>query len=383
MAAHAVIKVMEYNDENVRTEEETEELRGLKERLGNLYYDQEQGNESDELSDEISEIEGRIEEIEEKYDVYDLVPSRYKFYGNLYRFDLEWGAAKGNEYAAGKEEDAEAAALEYAEQYIDENGVRVFNENFWMDHLDEEGILDYFRDFYEDDIRNNTEVYFDDDDFELTTEQEARKEQLESYIEEMEDLLSETEEEQRNLEDSDSEEYYDLDEKIKKPSELSGGMKQRVGIARAFAIEPKMLLLDEPFGALDALTRGVIQDELLKICASTKQTVFMITHDVDEAILLSDKIMLMSNGPNARIAEIVENTLPKNRERATMHHDLMYYPMRNHLVDFLVHRSKLVQQSSHATQNQNNVRDITQRLKPRLVRPGKEQMVSNQSTQMN
>jgi len=215
LAAHAVIKVMEYNDENVRTEEETEELRGLKERLGNLYYDQEQGNESDELSDEISEIEGRIEEIEEKYDVYDLVPSRYKFYGNLYRFDLEWGAAKGNEYAAGKEEDAEAAALEYAEQWIDENGVRGFNENFWMDHLDEEGILDYFRDFYEDDIRNNTEVYFDDDDFELTTEQEARKEQLESYIEEMEDLLSETEKEQRNLEDSDSEEYYDLDDKIK------------------------------------------------------------------------------------------------------------------------------------------------------------------------
>ena len=215
LAAHAVIKVMEYNDENVRTEEETEELRGLKERLGNLYYDQEQGNESDELSEQISEIEGRIEELEEKYDVYDLVPSRYKFYGNLYRFDLEWGAAKGNEYAAGKEEDAEAAALEYAEQWIDENGVRGFNENFWMDHLDEEGILDYFRDFYEDDIRNNTEVYFDDDDFELTTKQEERKEQLENYIEEMEQLKSDTEEEQRNLEDYDSEEYYDLDEKIK------------------------------------------------------------------------------------------------------------------------------------------------------------------------
>jgi nitrate/nitrite transport system ATP-binding protein len=125
----------------------------------------------------------------------------------------------------------------------------------------------------------------------------------------------------------------------KKPSELSGGMKQRVGIARAFSIEPKMLLLDEPFGALDALTRGVIQDELLNICAATRQTVFMITHDVDEAILLSDKIMLMSNGPRARIAEVVTNPLPKDRTRAGMHHDPQFYPLRNHLVDFLVHRS--------------------------------------------
>jgi cyanase len=102
----------------------------------------------------------------------------------------------------------------------------------------------------------------------------------------------------------------------KKPAELSGGMKQRVGIARAFAIQPKMLLLDEPFGALDALTRGTIQDELLKIVQATAQTVFMITHDVDEAILLSDRILLMSNGPRARIAEIVEVTLPA-AERAT------------------------------------------------------------------
>ena len=130
----------------------------------------------------------------------------------------------------------------------------------------------------------------------------------------------------------------------KKPSELSGGMKQRVGIARAFAIEPKMLLLDEPFGALDALTRGVIQDELLKICAETHPTVFMITHDVDEAILLADRILLMSNGPNARIAEVVRNTLPRDRTRLTIHHDPQFYKIRNHLVDFLVHRSKLIQQ---------------------------------------
>jgi len=126
----------------------------------------------------------------------------------------------------------------------------------------------------------------------------------------------------------------------KKPSQLSGGMKQRVGIARAFAIQPKMLLLDEPFGALDALTRGTIQDELLRICAETQQTVFMITHDVDEAILLADTILLMGNGPRARVAEVVRNPLPRHRQRATLHHEPLFYPVRNHLVDFLVSRAK-------------------------------------------
>ena len=129
----------------------------------------------------------------------------------------------------------------------------------------------------------------------------------------------------------------------KKPAQLSGGMKQRVGIARAFAIQPKMLLLDEPFGALDALTRGVIQDELVSICAATHQTVFMITHDVDEAILLADRVLLMSNGPDACIAEIVENTLPRPRDRHTIHHDPQYYRVRNHLVDFLINRSRMYQ----------------------------------------
>jgi nitrate/nitrite transport system ATP-binding protein len=133
----------------------------------------------------------------------------------------------------------------------------------------------------------------------------------------------------------------------KKPSQLSGGMKQRVGIARAFAIQPKMLLLDEPFGALDALTRGTIQDELMGIVRDTQQTVFMITHDVDEAILLADRILLMTNGQETPsgyvpggLAEVVVNPLPRSRTRSQLHHLDGYYPLRNHIVDFLVSRAK-------------------------------------------
>lgn len=127
---------------------------------------------------------------------------------------------------------------------------------------------------------------------------------------------------------------------LRKPSQLSGGMRQRVSIARAFAIQPKLLLLDEPFGALDALTRGTIQDELVRICDATHQTVFMITHDVDEAILLADRILLMTNGPEARIAESVRIDIGHPRVRSQIIHDPGYYPIRNHLVDFLVRRSE-------------------------------------------
>jgi nitrate/nitrite transport system ATP-binding protein len=126
----------------------------------------------------------------------------------------------------------------------------------------------------------------------------------------------------------------------KRPAELSGGMKQRVGIARALSIEPKIMLMDEPFSALDALTRGTLQDEVRRICLETGQTAFMITHDVDEAIYLADRVVLMTNGPNAVLAEIVENPLPKERKRTDFHKHPLYYGVRNHIIDFLVSRSK-------------------------------------------
>ncbi len=126
----------------------------------------------------------------------------------------------------------------------------------------------------------------------------------------------------------------------KRPAELSGGMKQRVGIARALSIEPKIMLMDEPFSALDALTRGTLQDEVRRICVTTGQTVFMITHDVDEAIYLADRIVLMTNGPDAALAEIVDNPLPKDRKRTDFHRHPLYYGVRNHIIDFLVTRSK-------------------------------------------
>ncbi len=146
----------------------------------------------------------------------------------------------------------------------------------------------------------------------------------------------------------------------KRPSELSGGMKQRVGIARALAIEPKILLMDEPFSALDALTRGTLQDEVRRICVETGQTVFMITHDVDESIYLADKIVLMTNGPLAKVAEIVENPLPKIRDRVALHHAPGYYAVRNHLMDFLVTRSKTLRDQTPEGYDQRH---------PPLVKP--------------
>ncbi len=132
----------------------------------------------------------------------------------------------------------------------------------------------------------------------------------------------------------------------KRPQEISGGMKQRVGIARALAMEPKMLLMDEPFGALDALTRARLQDELLKIVAATGATVMMVTHDVDEAVLLSDRIVMMTNGPAATIGEVLSVDLPRPRDRVELVGDPAYARYRKEVIDFLYTRHSHVERAA-------------------------------------
>ena len=122
----------------------------------------------------------------------------------------------------------------------------------------------------------------------------------------------------------------------KRPAALSGGMRQRVGLARAFSTEPKVLLLDEPFAQIDALTRGVIQDELVRMWTASRSTVFMVTHDVDEAIVLSDRVALMTSGPEARLAELVDVKLPRPRSRAALIDEPEYLRLRTHILRFLV-----------------------------------------------
>jgi nitrate/nitrite transport system ATP-binding protein len=129
----------------------------------------------------------------------------------------------------------------------------------------------------------------------------------------------------------------------KRPAEISGGMKQRVGIARALAMEPKVLLLDEPFGALDALTRAHLQDQVMEIHGRLGNTVIMITHDVDEAVLLSDRIVMMTNGPAARIGEVLDIELPRPRKRLELVEDATYVHARAAVLEFLYARHKAPQ----------------------------------------
>jgi nitrate ABC transporter ATP-binding subunit len=124
----------------------------------------------------------------------------------------------------------------------------------------------------------------------------------------------------------------------KKPAQLSGGMKQRVAIARALAIRPEILILDEPFGALDAITREELQEELLKIWYEHRVTVLMITHDIDEALFLADRVVMMTNGPAAHIGEVMEVPFKRPRKRARLMEDPTYYELRNYALDFLFRR---------------------------------------------
>lgn len=131
--------------------------------------------------------------------------------------------------------------------------------------------------------------------------------------------------------------------KDKRPAEISGGMKQRVGIARALAMEPKILLLDEPFGALDALTRAHLQDAVMEIHARLGNTMIMITHDVDEAVLLSDRIVMMTNGPAARIGEVLDIPIPRPRDRIALAADRTYLKSREAVLKFLYERHRFVE----------------------------------------
>jgi nitrate/nitrite transport system ATP-binding protein len=126
----------------------------------------------------------------------------------------------------------------------------------------------------------------------------------------------------------------------KRPSELSGGMKQRVAIARALALRPKLLLLDEPFGALDALTRGGLQEQLMKICEESHVTCIMVTHDVDEALLLSDRIVMLTNGPASHIGQIIDVDIPRPRQRMEVVNHPSYYSLRNEMIYFLNQQKK-------------------------------------------
>lgn len=146
----------------------------------------------------------------------------------------------------------------------------------------------------------------------------------------------------------------------KKPAELSQGMRQRVGIARAFSLSPKMLLLDEPFGMLDSLTRFELQQVLLELWRKDKKTALMVTHDVDEALFLSDRIVMMTNGPEAEVGEILEVPFPRPRDRKAVLEHPEYYKLREHLIGFLEERAHIRPEKKHSASPSVSVVDVPQ-----------------------
>ena len=155
----------------------------------------------------------------------------------------------------------------------------------------------------------------------------------------------------------------------KRPNQLSGGMKQRVAIARALAIRPKLLLLDEPFGALDALTRGGLQEQLMHICEESRVTAVMVTHDVDEALLLSDRVVMLTNGPESRIGQVLTVDLPRPRQRMEVVKHPDYYPMRSEIINFL-NQQKRVKQRQAAKSTQKILAPQTKKLEQTTVNIG-------------
>lgn len=236
----------EYPDEFI-SEEEVVELRQLKESLGGLLYDQEQGNDSDELQEQIDEIEANISELEEKLDIYSLIPSGYNRRGGMISFEIITGNLSGREYSVGSEKEADNVALEYAKQQIDDIGIENYNEGFIQGYLDERGIENYFRDFYDSDVRDNIDSYFDENDYGITDEEEEEIEELENKISQMEDLQSETE--------VDSDEWNNYEEQI-------DAIKEQIEDIRNIEREPTETQIDEK---VDEMVEDVMNDPLDKL----------------------------------------------------------------------------------------------------------------------
>ena len=228
------------------TEEEVVELRQLKEMLGGLLYDQEQGNDTGELQGNIDAIEEDIEALENKMDVYSLIPgNRYR--NSMLNFDIITGDLSGREYRVGDEEEADAEALQYAKDSIDDIGVDNYSAGFIQDYLDESGIEYYFRSYYEDDVMSNTDVYFDENDLGPTDEEEEHIEELENKISQMEDLQSETEE--------DSDEWNNYEEQI-------DAMKEEIEEIQNRVREPTPAQIEEK---VDEIMRDIMNDPLDKL----------------------------------------------------------------------------------------------------------------------
>lgn len=230
------------------TEEEEVELRQLKELLGGLLYDQEQGNESDELQERIDEIEGRISELGEKMDVYSLIPeTRSRYRNTMLAFEIVGGNLNGRGYLVGSEEETDNDALDYAKQSIDDSGIEGFNSRFIGDYLDERGIEEYFRDYYDSDVSDNIDVYFSEDEYGITDEEEEEIEELENKINQMEDLQSETE--------VDSDEWNNYEEQI-------DAMKEEIEEIQNREREPTPTQIEEK---VDEMVKDVMNDPLDKL----------------------------------------------------------------------------------------------------------------------